>query len=92
MLDVKKPNPIKELNKVVSSLEDRIAREERRANRKVAKKRIAKASLAKSNAIRGTVKNMFIDPFRLEQGANYMVNSIVNKALFDENEKNYSRK
>ena len=88
----KKNDPIKELNKVVSSLEDRIAREERRANQRVAKKRIAKASLAKSNAIRGTVKNMFIDPFRLEQGANYMVNSIVNKALFDENEKNYSRK
>lgn len=92
MLDVKKPNQNKELNEVVSSLEDRIAREGRRANQRVAKKRIAKASLAKSNAIRGTVTNMFIDPFRLEQTANYMVNSTINKLLFDENEKNYSRK
>ena len=88
----KKNDPIKELNKVVSSLEDRIAREERRANQRVAKKRIAKASLAKSNAIQGTVTNMIIDPFKPKQGANYMVNSIVNKLLFDENEKNYSRK
>lgn len=92
MLDVKKPNPIKELNKVVSSLDDRIARERRRANQRVAKKRIANASLVKSNAIRGTVTNMIIAPFKPKQGANYMVNSIVNKFLFDENEKNYSRK
>ena len=92
MLDVKKPNQNKELNKVVSSLDDRIARERRRANQRVAKKRIANASLVKSNAIRGTVTNMIIDPFKPKQAANYMVNSTINKVLFGENEKNYSRK
>lgn len=92
MLGANDKDPIQELNEVVSSLEDRIAREGRRANKKVAKKRIAQASLAKSNAIRGTATKMIIDPFKPKQSANYMVNSIVNKALFDENERNYSRK
>lgn len=96
MFDIKKPNKTKELNKVVSSLDDKIARETRRANKKVAKKRIAEASLKKSNAIRGTVTDMlidpFIDPFSPKQIARNSVEFVVDKLFFDNDEEAYSRK
>ena len=114
MLDIKKPNKAKELNKVVSSLDDKIARETRRANKEVistfdgkiarktkrsieiGKKRIAKASRAKSNAIRGTVTDMlidpFVDPFTPKQIAQNSVEFVVDKLFFDNDEETYSRK
>ena len=96
MLDIKKPNKTKELNKVVSELDDKIARETRRANKEVAQKRIAEASLKKSNAIRGTVTDMlidpFVDPFTPKQIAQNSVEFVVDKLFFDNDEETYSRK
>ena len=102
------------MNKVVSSLDDKIARETRRANKEVistldgkiarktkrsieiGKKRIAKASRAKSNAIRGTVTDMlidpFVDPFTPKQIAQNSVEFVVDKLFFDNDEETYSRK
>ena len=73
-------------------MENTIARESRRANKKVAKKRIAKASLEKSEAIQGAVAGMIIDPFKPKPVVNCIVNSAVNKFLFEEDEEVYSRK
>jgi RHS repeat-associated protein len=96
MLDIKKPNKTKELNKVVSELDNKIARETRRANKEVAQKRIAEASLKKSNAIRGTVTDMlidpFVDPFTPKQIAQNSVEFVVDKLFFDNGEETYSRK
>ncbi len=97
MIDIKAPNKTKELNKVVSSLDDKIARETRRANQKVAQKRIAEASLAKSNAIQGAVTDMlvdsFVDPFSPKQVGKHIVNSAVNNLFFEEDDEEvYSRK
>ena len=92
MLDIKKPNKTKEFNKVVSALDDKIARETRRANQEVAQKRIAEASLKKSNAIQGTVTDMLIDPFTPKQIAQNSVEFVVDKLFFDNDEETYSRK
>ena len=92
MIDIKAPNNAKELNNTVSSLSDKIAREKRRANQKVAKKRIVKASLAKSNAIRNSVIDMLIDPFSPIQTGQYIVNELIGKLFFEDDDKVYPRK
>ena len=92
LMNMEKTNSTKELNKVVSSLDDKIVRETRRANQKVADKRIAEASLSKSNAIWGTVTNMLIDPFSLMNVGKYIVDSTANKLFFGDDTELYSLK
>ena len=114
MLDIKKPNKTKELNKLVSSLDDEIERETGRINKaiistrnnkislktkrsiKTGKKRIAKATLKKKNAIQGAFTDIlidpFIDPFSPKQIAQNSVELVVDKLFFDNDEEVYSRK
>ena len=106
MLDIKKPNKTKELNKLVSSLDDEIERINKaiissRNNKislktkrsiKTGKKRIAKATLKKKNAIRGAFTDILIDPFSPKQIAQNSVELVVGKLFFDNDEEVYSRK
>ena len=73
-------------------MDNKIARESRRANKKVANKRITMASLERKNAIQRAVTGMLIDPFSPKQVGKYIVNSAVENIFFNEDRQTSSRK